>query len=147
MIRRRRADGLSAHVAAAIEPRDQVREADRVDIEHHGGIGIIADARGIARHQHHVAQPHRVGAEQIGLDAEQIPIATGIMEYGLDAGLLLDQNGERERADMRACPKPIGDADDVDAAALERAGALKSRGAVVAARRQELHRDDERFFR
>src|SRR5207253_8737256 len=36
VIRGRCTDGLSAHVATAIEPRDQVREADRVDIEHHG---------------------------------------------------------------------------------------------------------------
>ena len=92
--RRRRTDRLTADIAAAIEPRDEIGESDRVDVKHHRRVGIVANAGGIAGHEHEVAQPHGVRAEQIGLDAEQIAVAAGIMKDGLDAGLLLDEYRE-----------------------------------------------------
>ena len=81
-----------------IQPGHDVGQADRIDVEHRGGVGIVADAPGIARDQQQVAQAHRVRAEQIGLNAEQVAIAAGVVQQRLDARLLLDQHRERQRA-------------------------------------------------
>ena len=102
MKRRRRANRLAADVAAVIQARHDVGQADRVDVEDRRGVGIVADAPGIAGDEQQVAQAHRVRAEQVGLDAEQVAIAAGIVEQRLDARLLLDQHGERQRAQARA---------------------------------------------
>src|SRR5258706_5330260 len=75
MKRCRRADRLPADVAPAIEPRHEVGQPDRVDVEDSGRIRIIADPPGIASDEHQVSQPHRVRAKQVGLDAQQIAIA------------------------------------------------------------------------
>ena len=40
----RRADRLAADVAAVVEPRDDVGQADRIDVEHRRRIRIVADA-------------------------------------------------------------------------------------------------------
>ena len=98
---------------------DDVGQADRVDVEDGGRVGIVADAPWIAGDEHEIAQPHRVRAEQIGLDAEQVPIAAGVVQQRLDAGLLLDQDRERQGADARAAAQRVGNVDDVDAANLE----------------------------
>ena len=58
---------------------------------------------------------HRVRAEQVGLHAEQVPIAAGVVEDGLDAGLLLDDQRGGERAHARAGARAVGDVDEVDA--------------------------------
>ena len=99
---RRRADRLAADVAAVIEARHQVGQADRVDVEHGGRVRVVADAARVAGDEHQVAQPHRMRAEQIGLDADQVAIATGVVQQRLDARLLLDQHRQRQAADARA---------------------------------------------
>ena len=73
--------------------------------------GIVADAARIAGDEQQVAQAHRVRAEQVRLDAEQVPIAAGVVQQRLDAGLLLDEHGQRQRADPRAGPLAVGNVD------------------------------------
>ena len=85
----RLADRLPADVAAVVELRDDVGQADRVDVEDGGGIRIVAERRGIAGDEQQVANAHRVGAQQIRLDAQQVAVAAGVVQDGLDAGLLL----------------------------------------------------------
>ena len=40
--------------------------------------------------QQQVADAHRVRAEQVGLHAEQVPVAAGVLQDRLDAGVLLE---------------------------------------------------------
>ena len=56
---------LSADVQPLIEPRDDVGQANGVDVEDHRGVGIVADGPGIAGHQHEVAHAHGMRAKQI----------------------------------------------------------------------------------
>ena len=121
-----RTDRLPADVAAVIQPRHDVGQPDRVDVEDGGRVRIIADAPGIAGDQQQIAQTHRVRAQQVGLDAEQVAIAAGIVQDGLDARLLLHEHGERERADARPGAHPVGNVHGVDAADLEGARPLTS---------------------
>src|SRR5207247_7701174 len=121
---RGRANWLPADVTTAVEACDQVRQADRVDVEHGGGVGIVADAPGVAGNEQQVAQSHRLRAEEIGLDAEQVPVAAGMVQPRLDAGLLLDEHGQRERARPCARALAVGYGDDVDTADFQRPRAL-----------------------
>ena len=145
--RRRRANRLAADVAAVIQARDDVGQADRVDIEHRRRVGIVADAARIAGDEQQVPHAHRVRAQQIGLDTEEIPIATGVMQQRFDSGLLLDEHRQRQRADARARALAVGNADQVDAADLEAPRALDHLIGLVPARRHHLDRDDERAAR
>ena len=93
-----------------IEARHDVGQTDRVDVEDRGGVGIVADPARIAGDEQQIAQAHGVRAEQIRLDPEQVPVAAGVVQQRLDAGLLLDQHRERRarstarrRAGRRGC--------------------------------------------
>src|SRR5258706_257908 len=56
---------VAADVAAMVKARHHVRETDGVDVEHRGRVGIVADPPRVARDEQHVAQAHRVRAEQV----------------------------------------------------------------------------------
>ena len=71
---------LAADVEPAVQPRDDVREADRIDVEDRRRVRIVADLRRIAGDEQHVADAHRVRAEQVRLHAEQVAIAAGVVE-------------------------------------------------------------------
>ena len=96
MERGRRANRLAADVAAMVQARHDVGQPDRIDVEHGRGVRIIADAPGIAGDEQQIAQAHGVRAEQVGLDAEQIPIAAGVVQQRFDARLLFDQHRQRQ---------------------------------------------------
>ena len=145
--RRRRADGLPADVGAAVEPRDHVRQADRIDVEDAGRVRIVADLRRIAGDEQQVADAHRVRAEQIRLHAEQVPIAAGVVEDRLDAGLLLHQDRRRQRAHPRAGARTVGDVHEVDAVDPQLPRLLDERLGAEPARRHQLDADDERAAR
>ena len=83
-------------------------------------------------------------AQQIRLDAEQIPIAARVVQQRFDPGLLLDEHRQRQRADARARALAVGNADEIDAADLQPARAVDDLIGLVAARRHDLDRDDER---
>ena len=82
-------------------------------------------------------------AEEVGLNAEQVPVSTGVVEQCLDAGLLLNQNGQRQRADTRAGPQAVGDVDDVDAPDLQLPRSFDDFVCTIAAWRNQLDRGNK----
>ena len=68
-----------------------LHQADGVDVEHRRGIRIHAHARRIAGDADQVAHAQRVGAQQLGLNAENIAVAAAEVIHRFDAGVLLDQ--------------------------------------------------------
>ena len=74
-----------------IEARDGVPETDRVDVEYRRRVGIVADAARIAGDEHQVPHAHRVRAQQVRLDAQEVAIATRVVQQRFDPGLLLDR--------------------------------------------------------
>ena len=145
--RGRRADGLAADVAAVVQARDDVGQTDRIDVEHRGRVGIVADAARIAGDEQQVAQAEGVRAQQIGLDAQQIPIPAGVVQQRLDARLLLDEHGKGQRAQTGARAKAVRDVHDVHAVPFELAGALDRRLRFVASGRQQFDGHHERAAR
>jgi hypothetical protein len=83
-----------------------------------------------------------VRAEQVGLHPEQVPIAAGVLEHGLDARVLLDEHGERERAHARPA-RTFRDVHHVHAADAQHARAGEHVLTRVAARRRQLDDRDE----
>ena len=130
-----------------VQPRDEVGEADRIDVEDRRRVGIVADAARIAGDEHEIAQAHGVRAEQIGLDAQQVAVAARVVQQRFDARLLLDQHGERQGADARAGALAVRDVDHVHARDTQPLRPLDDLIGLVAARRQQLHGDDERATR
>ena len=78
---------------------------------------------------------------------EQVAIAARVVQQRLDARLLLDQHGERQRADARAGALAVGNVDDVHAADLQPPRPFHHLLGLIAARRQQLDGDDERAAR
>ena len=124
--RRRRADRLAADVEAVIEPRQHVGQADGVHVEHRRRVGDVAEQPDIAGDAEHVAQPHRVRAEQVRLNAQQVLVAARVLKHRFDAGLLLNQHGERQRAHARAAARTVENRHDVDLAAGQRLAPRRS---------------------
>jgi len=71
---------MAADIRSGVEPAHHVHETDRIHIEHRRRIRVIADLRRITRHQEHVADAHRVRAQQIRLHPEQTPVAARVVE-------------------------------------------------------------------
>ena len=86
-------------------------------------------------------------AEQIRLDADQVPIPARVIQHRLNPRLLLDEHRERQRADACACALAVGDVDHVDALTLQSARAIHHHVGLKAARRQQFDRRDERAAR
>ena len=144
---RRLANWLLADIQAAVEPRHHVGQADRIDVVDGGRVRVIADARRIASDDQQVAHAHRVRAEQIRLHPEQVSIAARVVEDGLHAGLLLDDERRRERAHPRARARTVGNVDEVHAVNAQLAGLIHERPGIVPARRHQLDADDELLSR
>ena len=100
--RRRLADRLPADVEPAVQPRDHVGQADRIDVEDRRRVRVVADAWRVAGDEQHVADAHRVRAEQVRLHAEQVSVAARVVEDRLDAGLLLHDAATRP---ARSCAR------------------------------------------
>ena len=88
--------------------------------------------------------PIGMGAEQVGLDTDQVAIATGVLEDGLDTGLLFDQERQRQGTETRAGTLAVGNTDDVHSAGFQPPCAIDDRLGLKAARRHQFHRGHER---
>ena len=84
---------LPDRVAADVEPAIQivydVHQANRIHIENSGCVGIIPHLRRITGDADQVADPRGCRAQQIGLNAQNVTVAAGVMQDCLDANFLL----------------------------------------------------------
>ena len=87
--------------------------------------------------------PWAIDAEQVRLHAQQVPVAAGVMEDGLDPRLPGQEEGQGHRAHPGAGAGAVGDVDADDALVGEHPGRLQRLGGVGAARRDDLDADDE----
>ena len=106
--------GIAAEIQPLIQIVDDIGEADGIDVEDGGGIGIGAHARRIARDADQIANARCVRAQQFALDAERVTVAAAEMEYGLDPGVLLNQLAGDLRAQAGAGAGAIGNIDAID---------------------------------
>ena len=100
----------------------QPQEADRVEIKHGGRRGVVAHLRRVARDDHQVPDPEHPGAEQVGVQPQQIPIAAANVQDDVDRHLRLHAQAERQIAHARGRARAIRDIDDIDAGPLQHRG-------------------------
>ena len=82
---------LPAEIAAVVEVVHDADQADRVHVVDRGRVRIVAELRRVAGDGQDVAQAQRVGAQQVGLDAEQVPVAAGVVQDRLDPDAVLNE--------------------------------------------------------
>ena len=99
----------------AVEPPLHGRHADRVGVEHAGGVRIVAQLGRVAGDEQDVAHAAGRAGQQVGLHADQVAVAAAEVQDRLDAGLLLDALGGDQRRDPRTGPRAVGDVDRIDA--------------------------------
>ena len=127
-----------------IEIVDEVRQPDRVDVEHRRRVRVRPHLRRIAGDDQHVAQANGRRAQQVAEHAEQVPVATGVVRHRLDADLLLDQHAGQQRAHPALRARTVGHVHRVDAGDLELRDVEQHPRRVDAARRHDLDRRHER---
>ena len=137
------ADGVGADVEAVVEAADNVDQADGVDVEDRGGVGIVAQLGRVAGEAEDVAQADGRGAQQVGLDGEQVAVAAGVVQNRLNAGVLLDLDAEALRAHAGRGARRIGHVDGMDAELGQDARAFDFLDAVDAAGRDDFDQGDE----
>ena len=93
-----------------------VHQPNRIHIEHRRRIRIVPQLRRIARQAQNILQPDRRRAQQIALNAQHIPVATGVVQHRLDPDLLLNLHAQTLRTHPRARPRRIRHIDRVNAA-------------------------------
>ena len=98
----RGADRVAGQVAAVVEVVHDADEADRVDVVDRGRVRVVAELGRVAGDGEDVAQAQRVGAQQVGLDAEQVPVAAGVVEDRVDRRPSLCSSTHSDCALMRA---------------------------------------------
>ncbi len=116
--------GLPPMIESAIQIADDVDQPDGIHIEDRGGVGIVAHLRRIAGNADQIANADGAGAQQVRLDAQHVAVATGVVQDGLDADLLLHQKTERLVAHARRGARAVGNIDAVHADRLQEARAF-----------------------
>ena len=137
------ADRVGADVEAVIEAADDVDEADGVDVEDRRGVGVVAELGRVAGEAEDIAQADRRCAKQVGLDAENVAVAAGVVQDRLDAGVLLNLDAEALGAHARRGAGRVGHVDGVDAELGEQARAFNLLAAVDALGRHDFDERDE----
>jgi hypothetical protein len=136
------ADGGTTRVEAAVQALDHVREADRVDVEHLGGVRVGPERRRVTAHDEDVAEPQRGGAEQLRQHAQHVLAAACVVNDGLEAHLALDDRSRRERAHADPRAGGVDEAHGVDAGGRELTSGGYDLGRVPAVRGKDLDGDD-----
>src|SRR5262249_10233099 len=88
------ANRIAADVQPEIQVVNDVHQTDGIDVKDRRGVRIVAELRRIAGDADQVVDPHRVTAQQLGLHAEHIAVATRKVQRGFDARLLLHKNAQ-----------------------------------------------------
>src|ERR671937_3087758 len=83
--RRRRVDALAVEVLAVVEPRDDLREADRVDLVDAARARVVTDLGRIARYREDVANALGMRAEEERLEAHDRGVPRRDVRDRLDA--------------------------------------------------------------
>ena len=121
-------DQVPREVAAVVQVVHDPDEPDRVHVVDRGGVRVVAELGRVAGDGQDVAEPERVGAEQVRLDPQQVPVAAGVVEDRLDPDLRLEQHAERLRAHARGGARTVRDVDRVDLVLLAVLRALQDDG-------------------
>ena len=137
------ADAVAGRVHALVHPAQHFEQADAVDVEDGRGVHVVARARRVTGHGQDVANAERVRAQQVGLDAHEIPVPAGEVHVDVETGCLAHEDGGRQHGHADAAERAVVDVDDLHATLLEELGALHELFHGVAARRIELHAHDE----
>ena len=107
-------DQVAREIAAVVQVVHDPDEADRVDVVDRGRVRVVAELGRIAGDREDVAQAERVGAQQVRLDPQQVPVAAGVVKDGVDADLRLHEHAQRLRAHARRGARAVGHVDRVD---------------------------------
>ena len=127
---------LVAHAARDLQQRDGV------EIEHGLGLRMIAGLHAVAGQAQHIADAHRGAAQDVALDGDAVPVATG----NLHDGCVTDprqQRADREARHVTVRAAAVRRIDRVDVA-FEHARAAIDLFRIGRIRRRELGRDRER---
>ena len=120
-----------------------VGQADGVDIENGGRVGISAHARRIAGDADQIIDADGVGAQQFALDAQNIAVAAAEVQHGFDFGMLLDELAGDLRAHAGAGAGAIRHVDAIDPGGFAELRAFNFLRRVDAARGQNFDERDE----
>ncbi len=101
---------VHAGVEAALDELDQPG-GHQVVVVHR--FGVIADRGRVAHHHEHVADPQRVGRQQVALDAQQVATAGGEMQGHVHAHLALDHVTHRPGRHPHARHGTVGHVDHI----------------------------------
>ena len=141
--RRGLADRRARRVEPLVHPPDDLDEADPVHVEDRRRVRVVARARRVAGHREDIPDVERVGAEEVGLDPHEVPVAAGEMHVDVEPRRLADEERRRQHGHPDPAERPIVDVHDLDAALLEELRSLDELLDGVPPGRVELHRDDE----
>ena len=111
--------GLAGRIETAVHVGRDLEQAHRVEVVDRGGEGIVAHLGRISGDDDQIANPGRVGGEQVRDQPEEVPVAAAHVEDRLDAGLALEDLAYGVVAHPGGGARPVGDVDHVDAAGLE----------------------------
>ncbi len=137
-------DRVSARIEPPVEPPHQVGEADAVDVEDRGRVGIGAHGGRVAGHDQHVAQPAGRGAEQIAQHAEHVAVAAGVVEDAVSSPTSRWTISAAGSTPIRLCARALSsDVHRVHAGFLERPALLEHPRRVPPAGRHDLDASDE----
>ena len=139
----RLADRRTRLVLAAVEPAEDLDEADRVDVPDAGPGRVVADPRRVAGQREDVPDAERVRAEQLRLDRHEVPVAGREVDEALEVEVVLDAERDGHRAHPDPGHRRVADVDEVDAGVAQEPRGVDRPVDPDRARRVDLDRDDE----
>src|SRR6056297_3834583 len=115
---------FAGQIDSAVQVVGQAQQAHRVDIKNPGCIGVVTHLRRVAGQQQQVLYARRMGAQEFGLDADNILVTAGKMGHRFYSGSSLDLDRGNQRRDAAGCPWPVGNVYTADLILRQPAGFL-----------------------
>ncbi len=137
------ADGRARLVLSAVEPREDLDQADGVHVPDARAGGVVADARRVPGERQDVADAQGVGAQELGFEGHQVAIAGRGVDDALDGDVVLDAEGDGHGAHADPGHRRVADVHHVRAGVAEQSRRLERAIDADAARRVDLDGDHE----
>ncbi len=129
--------GVAPHIQPLVQVIQEVDQPNGIDFED-GGFQKRGELGSVPGDGQDIPEPQRMRSQCVGLNAQHITIAGTVVEEDVDAHLLLQEGGERERAHAARYPRAVGNVDCVHSPCQEKLRAFHLLGGVAALGRNNL---------
>jgi hypothetical protein len=110
---------ISTRIESVVQTRNQISEADAVDIENGRRFRVRTHLRRVTGDDQQVMDPGCRSTQKVGQHSQQIAVAAGIVNHRLQPDLPLDHEGGQQCSHPALGPRPVRHIHGINAGGLQ----------------------------